>query len=212
MRDILKGSTDQSTVIRFLNVDGTPAETVDAGSPGPIFWYRREGAAKALFNAVTLASLSATHSDGGIEHIANGYYRVDVPDAAWASGADGVLVGADYPGVGVVAAYHQLVEFDRAGAEAKRLRRSLLGVALGTVGAGSTATLIVALAVEPSPTSADQFLGKVLTFDMNTTSAALRGQSTRITDVQIANSPTDVQITVDTLTASPASGDTFSIA
>lgn len=102
-----------------------------------------------------------------------------------------------------------LVRFHFAETEGNRLRRALLGTIIGTVGNGSSATLVVASQIDPAVTVADQFLGKVLTFDKNTTTAALRGQSTRITDVA-AGSP-DVQITVDALTTTPASGDTFSI-
>lgn len=209
MRDILKGATDQSTVVQFLNADGTPALTVDAGSPGPIGWYRREAGGKVLFNTATLAALTSSHSDGGIESIGGGYYRLDVPDAAWATGADGVLVSCDYPGLIVVGSYHRLVEFDLGATEGVRLRRALLGTAIGTVANGSTDTVIQANGLDPAVTGADQFLGKVLTFDRGTTTAALRGQSTIITDVAVG-SP-DVSITVEALTTAPSSGDTFSI-
>jgi len=210
MRDILKGSADQSTVIRIVDsTDGTPEDGVDAGSPGPEFWYRREGAAKVPFVAVVLASLSAAHSDGGIELIGDGYYRLDMPDAACATGADGVLIGGNNSAMVVIGAYHRLVDFDLSGSEGVRLRRALLGTIIGTAANGSSVTVIAANNLDPAVTVTDQFLGKVLTFDKNTTTAALRGQSTRITDL-VAGSP-DVLITVDALTTAPVSGDTFSI-
>lgn len=209
MRAILKGSTDQSTVVRFLNLDGTPAETVDAGSPGPIGWYSREGGGKILFNTVTLASLTASHSDGGIEHKGGGYYRLDVPDGAWAAGADGVLVSCDYPGLVVVGAYHQLVEFDLSGSEAARLKRALDGTILGTVSNGSSATSLNVNLLDPAASSTNQWQGKILTFARNTTTAGLRGVSTRVS-ASTPGSP-DTTLTVDTLPTSPANGDIFSL-
>jgi len=77
-----------------------------------------------------------------------------------------------------------------------------------TVGAASTTTNIVTSACSPSGAVADQFKGRIVIFDANTTTAALRGQATDITASTNAATP---ELTVTALTTAPASGDTFVI-
>lgn len=91
-------------------------------------------------------------------------------------------------------------------AAADNLERSTLGIVTGTVGAASTTTSIVTSALSPAASVADQFKGRIVTFDANTTTAALRGQSTDIT----ANTALGV-LTCTALTTSPVSGDSFTI-
>ena len=113
MRDVLRGSTDQSVVIRIIDsTDGTPETGVDYNTSGIDLWYRREGGAKVSITEAALASADAAHSDGGIEHIGDGYYRVDLPDAAVASGAAGVLVGGSVTGMIVIGAYLHLTAYN----------------------------------------------------------------------------------------------------
>ncbi len=113
MRDVLRGSTDQSVVIRIIDsTDGTPETGVDYNTSGIDLWYRREGGAKVSITEAALASADAAHSDGGIEHIGDGYYRVDLPDAAVASGAAGVLVGGTVTGMIVIGDYLHLTAYN----------------------------------------------------------------------------------------------------
>lgn len=113
MRPILKGSTDQSVVIRILDaLDGTPETGVVYNTSGIDLWYRREGAAKTSITEATLSALTDAHSDGGILHIGDGYYRLDLPDAAVASGANGVVVGGTVTGMVVVGAYVPLLDIN----------------------------------------------------------------------------------------------------
>lgn len=108
-RDIKHGATDQSTTVRFLDsTDGTPETGVDHSTTGLALWYRREGGAKTTITPAALASLTATHADGGVEPISDGYVRIDMPDAACASGVDGVLIGGSATGMVVQGAYHAL--------------------------------------------------------------------------------------------------------
>lgn len=74
----------------------------------------------------------------------------------------------------------------------------------GVVGSGSTTTSIVTSSLTPSVSVADQFKGRVVIFDADTTSASLRGQATDIT----ANTNSGV-LTVTALTNTPAYGDVF---
>lgn len=108
MRPIFKGSTDQSVVIRILNsTDGTPEEAVEHDTSGLSLWYRREGGSVTAITPAALAAANSAHVDGGIEHLDDGYYRLDLPDPAVASaaGVNGVLVGGTVTGMVVVGCY-----------------------------------------------------------------------------------------------------------
>jgi hypothetical protein len=107
---IKAGTTDVSVVIRIVDsTDGTPETGVVFNTAGIDLEYRREGAATTDITEATLAALTTSHSDGGFLHIGNGYYRLDLPDAACASGAPGVLVHGTVTGMVVIGCYIQLI-------------------------------------------------------------------------------------------------------
>lgn len=83
-------------------------------------------------------------------------------------------------------------------------------VCRGTVGSGTTpsTTQFTASALTPAGAAADQFKGRIIIFDIATSTAALRGQATDITANTSASLPL---FTFSTLTTAPSSGDTFSI-
>lgn len=109
-REIAHGALNESTVIRFLDATtGDPEHGVDHDTAGLALWYRREGETVVEIEAVALASLDAAHVDGGIEHMGNGYYRLDVPDAAWVTGAAGVTIAGAATGMTVIGSYHPLL-------------------------------------------------------------------------------------------------------
>ena len=113
MRPAKKGSTDQSVVIRIIDSsDGTPETGVEYDTTGIDLWYRRDGAVKVAITEAALAALDSAHSDGGIEHIGDGYYRLDLPDAAVATGANGVMIGGTVTGMIVIGCYVPLVAYD----------------------------------------------------------------------------------------------------
>ncbi len=78
----------------------------------------------------------------------------------------------------------------------------------GTASTGSTTTSITTSAMSPTTSVADQLKGRVVLFDHDTATAALRGQATNITASTASGTPT---LTVVALTTAPASGDTFTI-
>lgn len=80
----------------------------------------------------------------------------------------------------------------------------------GTVGTGTTpsTTQLTPSSISPAGAAADQFKGRILIFDNDTSTAALRGQATDITANSNASTPL---LTFTALTTAPASGDTFSI-
>lgn len=103
------GSTDVSVVLRIIDsTDGTPETGVVFNTAGIDLEYRREGATSTDITEATLSALSDAHSDGGFLHIGNGYYRLDLPDAACASGVAGVLIHGTVTGMVVIGAYIHL--------------------------------------------------------------------------------------------------------
>lgn len=78
----------------------------------------------------------------------------------------------------------------------------------GTVGGSPTTTTMTPSAITPAGAVADQFKGRILVFDNDTSTAALRGQATDITANTSAALPA---FTFTALTTAPSSGDTFSI-
>jgi len=106
---IKAGTSNVSTIVRYLlSASGTPASQLTSVTPGLDMWYRRDGSPKTLLSAINLATVDSAHADGGFIHIQDGYYRVDVPDAAVGSGAQGVLVGGSATGFTGVGTYIQL--------------------------------------------------------------------------------------------------------
>lgn len=97
---IRQGVKDHSVTIRIVDSDGhTPETGVEHNTAGIALWYRRQGGAKVAITAVALSALTDAHADGGIEHIGDGEYRLDLPDAATASGADHVDIGGTVTGM-----------------------------------------------------------------------------------------------------------------
>ena len=109
-----KGSTNVSTTIRIVDATtGVPELAVVAATTGLVLEYRREGAVNTSLATLTnLAALTTAHTDKGMLHIGNGYYRVDVPDAAFATGVDGVLIHGLATDMVVIGAYHHLTDID----------------------------------------------------------------------------------------------------
>lgn len=112
-RQILAGTVDVSVVIRIIDsTDGTPETAVVYNTAGIDMEYRRELAASVDITEATLAALTTAHADGGFLHIGNGYYRLDLPDAACAAGATGVLVHGIVTGMVVIGTYIELVAYN----------------------------------------------------------------------------------------------------
>ena len=112
MRIITKNATDQSVTLHIVdNTTKLPATGLAYNSSGIDLWYRREGAAVVSITEATQTA-SGAHADGGFVHLANGVYRLDLPDAAVASGANHVTVGGTLTGYMVTPVTIQLSAFD----------------------------------------------------------------------------------------------------
>lgn len=97
MQIVKAGAVDVTVTIRIVDaLDGTPETGVVAATSGLDLWYRNgaTGASTDISEA-DLSALTDAHSDGGLKHINDGYYRLDLPDAAVpAAGAVTVIAGA----------------------------------------------------------------------------------------------------------------------
>ena len=243
LHDIVKkGSVDRSVTLRIIdNTTGLPVTDRVYNSSGIDLWYRRELSAKVSITEATLADLTTAHADGGFLHIGDGEYRLDLPDAAFATGAQHVDFGGTLTGYTVIGGRVRLVDYDpenavrmgltalpNAAADAagglpisdaggldldnlptltrdKVAERTTLR---GTCSTGGSTTSITTSAMSPATSVADQLKGRIVVFDHNTTTAALRGQATDITASSASATPT---LTVTALTTAPASGDTFTV-
>ena len=91
---------------------------------------------------------------------------------------------------------------------AARLARSASTIVACVASGTPSTTSIPTSACTPAGSAADQFKGRIIIFDDDTTTVALRGQATDITASSAAATPT---FTVTALTTAPVSGDTFII-
>lgn len=91
---------------------------------------------------------------------------------------------------------------------AANIAKTTRAIGRATASGVPTTTSIPTSACTPAGAAADQFKTRIITFDADTTTTALRGQATDITASTNAATPT---FTVTALTTAPVSGDTFSI-
>lgn len=92
---IQKGTTSKSVFVNIWATAGGKLSGLVYNSAGLTAYYTRQGAAEA---AITLATQTVTgaYSSGGFVEIgatnSKGLYRLDIPDAALAAGADHVVI------------------------------------------------------------------------------------------------------------------------
>lgn len=202
------GSTDKSVVLRIVDsADGTPEQGVTSATTGLALWYWREGAAAlAALTESDLATLDAAHSDGGMLHVDDGYYRVDIPDAAFATGVDFVLIGGAATNMVVIGLTCQIgavpadmVALSGSATAADNMERSALGVVLGTAITGTLTT--TAFTTSLTEASDNHYNNRVCVF----TSGDLAGQAKAVTDYDGATKT----LTTRAFTEAPANTDAF---
>ncbi len=99
-RVVVKGSTDETVELLIINsTTGAPETGVVYNTSGIDLWYQRPGAAKTSITEATLSALTDAHADGGFLTISNGVYRLDLPDAAFATGVSHVTIGGTVTGM-----------------------------------------------------------------------------------------------------------------
>jgi hypothetical protein len=203
MRPIVKGSTDQSVVIRIVDsTDGTPENGVVFNTSGIDLWYRREGAASVDITEATLSALTDAHSDGGFLLINDGYYRLDLPDAAVATGANGVMIGGTVTGMVVIGCYVPLWDinpYDAVRAGMTALPNAAAEAAGGLYTRGTGAGQINQPSNGLINANATQFAGQTITAAAGVTLPSSVASPTNITAGTIT--------TVTNLTNAPTAGD-----
>jgi hypothetical protein len=118
-RRVALNQTDVSIRVRILDdADGTPALGL-SDSPVSDFtiWYQRgvDGTPVTETSGVSvLGSIGAAHTDWGIIEVEEGWYRLDIPDAAFVDGVEDVLCGVystGYTGVSVTVVIDPFIKF-----------------------------------------------------------------------------------------------------
>jgi hypothetical protein len=156
-------------------------------------------------------------------HVGDGMYKIEVPATGGASINNNTEGTGWFSGVatGVLPWVSPLYTFRPAAvnnalvdgtAELEVNTTKVSGkappICTGTANTGGSTTSITTSAFTPAPNSIDQFVGRIVIFDNDTTTAALRGHAASITASTNASTPT---LTVSTMPDSPVSGDTFRI-
>lgn len=101
-----------------------------------------------------------------------------------------------------------VMQFNADATSAANIAKTTRAIGRGTVTTGGSTTSIPTSAFAPAGAVTDQFKGRIITFDADTTTAELRGQATDITGSTSSATPT---FTVTALTIGPANTDTFSV-
>ncbi len=165
---------------------------------------------------VTLSFSSGTpgdaYSSGKIVPLGLGKYAWHVPNAVFASLGNVSAVLSVSGGIDVhcewlvVAAVRDTAAFGASTlSQGTALTRGLIA---GVVDTGSSATVVYVSSIESGLAVTDQVKGRVLIFDKDTTTAALRGQGAPID----TNDTSSITVASgDAFTTSPVSGDTFTI-
>jgi hypothetical protein len=131
-RIVKKGAADQTIYVEVLDSTSTTGGRKTGlayNTSGLVAYYARNRGAATAITLADLAAADSSHSDGGFKEVSSanmpGVYRLDLPDAAVATGADSVVVtlkGAT--GMAQVSAEIQLADntekdvYDRLGSPA----------------------------------------------------------------------------------------------
>jgi hypothetical protein len=101
---IKKGTTDVTVYFHLRDSsDGTSKTGLVFDSAGAVASYIRTRGTRTAISLATLAAANSAHSNGGFKEVdgtnAKGLYRLDVADAAFASGVDEVIIHIGFTGV-----------------------------------------------------------------------------------------------------------------
>lgn len=196
---IKAGTTDVSVVCRAVDsADGTPETAFDHATGGIDLNYRREGAANVAITEAALAALTTAHTDGGVEQIGNGYFRLDLPDAACAAGVTGVMVHGVATGMVIVGCYIQLVAYDPF--DTVRLGLTALPNAAANAAGGLPISAAGALAM-------DTILADTNDIQTRLPAALVSGRMDSSVGAIAANAITATAINADAITAAKLAAD-----
>lgn len=120
---------------------------------------------------------------------------------------DTAAILVDTAEIGAAGAGLTGVALSAAGLTAVRDKVEVKTVLTFTVGTGSTTANLVVSAITPATTDADQLKGRVIIFDNDTTTAALRGQAAAIVSHTLGATPT-FTLATGAWTTAPLTGNT----
>jgi hypothetical protein len=96
------GSIDFSLPVRLVDTTTNLGKTGVAAGSVTAYYYRQGAAAAVSITVSALTNLNDAHADGGWKEVdatnMKGIYRFDVPDAAFATGADFVVISIQVTG------------------------------------------------------------------------------------------------------------------
>lgn len=115
MTQLVKAGTTsfRGYVVRILDAStGAPYTGATSATAGASFGYTRPGGTRQSIALSDLAAVDSAFSAGGIKHIANGKYRLDLPDAALATGVNSVTIDGGFTSYVVVCEAIELLAVD----------------------------------------------------------------------------------------------------
>ena len=200
--------TDFVTALTALSIANSDIKLRKAG--GTSHTSKNSGGATHIANGYYHATLDATDTNtvglldvhvnaAGALPVFDRYYVLEeaVFDALAAASALGYVANAPV----------NVAQIAGSSAAATNLDRSARTIVRGTVDSGASTTSIPTSALDPAAAADDQFRGRVVLFDRDTTTAELRDQGS-----DISASAADGTLTLSVaLTDAPVSGDSFVI-
>jgi len=186
---------------------------MSAGNNPPIYGVAYECCVSLVDQSNTkLFKANPTLAAGDVQVVKDGGTAANLTTLPSASPASSKYIKVNLSATEMTANNVTVLFSDVAGSEwcdvALSIQPMLAPVCIGVVGSGSTTTSIVTSSMTPAGAVADQFKGRIVVFDADTTTAALRGQATAITASSNAAAPV---LTVSTLSTAAVSGDTFKV-
>lgn len=179
-------------------IAGKPKADVDA-------WL---GTAAATPTVAGVPEVDVTHFNGTVGTFASGRPEVNTTHAAGTAWGSGAITAASIAADAITAAKVA----DDVSTEF-RTKAMALTTASGVVGSGSTTANLAAASVAVGATtslSADAFKGRVIIFNSDTTTAALRGQAAVIVSHTSGSTPT-FTLATGAWTTAPLTTDTFTV-
>lgn len=162
------GQTSVSTDVLLLSaVDGSELTGKVAGDF--TLSYRRQGAARVAVTPVVLAALTTAWASGGVKEDMGGLYRIDFPDAAFATGVDYVMLEAFVTGSQI---FHERIPLETSGAAEVKTETALIKT--------DTTAILAAVAAQFDQTAAAHNTAGTIGFAINAAGTASDPWSTAL--------------------------------
>ena len=142
------------------STDGTPEVGYAYNTAGIDLWYRRGAVGAEVSITEATQTITGAHSDGGVVHISDGRGRLDLPDAAVATGVDFVEYGGTITGMIVIGGF---ITLEAASSAAQRVfAEKMFLTHVLTTQTSPSATTIDLEGIVPAATPAEAITGEIL--------------------------------------------------